>query len=106
MVIASKLRNANRAGADYPSSDARRIITILQDYDFWRVPECVRHRDEIPVGGDDGEAVPLGVIPNLAIGGATAQANLSDVNRTREKILNKLHQPAGEVLVKKELHSV
>ena len=44
-----------------------RIITILQDDDFWRVPECIRHHDEISVGGYDREAVPFGVIPNLAI---------------------------------------
>ena len=64
-----------------------RIITILQDDDFWRVPECIRHHDEISVGGYDREAVPFGVIPNLAIRGAEAQANLSDVNRTRREDL-------------------
>lgn len=104
MLIAGELRNANRAGADQPSSHTCRIITIFQDDGFWRLPERIRQHDEVPVGCNDCEAVLFCEIPNLAIRSATGQANLGDVNRTWKEILYKLHQLAGEIFIKKELH--
>ncbi len=58
------------------------------------MPECIRHRDEIRIRGDDDETVAFGVLPDLEIGSATAQTDLSDVRRARKKIPDKFHQLA------------
>ena len=88
MRIRRELRNANRAGADQPGSDICRIITILQDDDFWRLSERIREQDEVPVGCNDCEAVLLCEIPNITIGSAAGQANLHNVSRSGKKILD------------------
>jgi hypothetical protein len=105
VVIVFKLGNTNRSRTDQLSGNASGIVTILQDYYLWRVSESVCHHDEIPVSSNNDEPVALGVVPNLAIRCAPAQANLSDMNRAGEKILNQFHQFVGEILIKEELYS-
>jgi hypothetical protein len=46
----------------------------------WRVSKGIRTITKSMSAVNDGEAVPLGEIPNLEIESAAAQANLSDAN--------------------------
>lgn len=100
MVIAFKLENANPVCVDQLSGNPRWIITVLQDEDFWRMPECIRQCYEIRTCGHDDETALFSVIADLTIGSAAAQTDVSDVRRARKKIPDKLHQLAGEILIK------
>ena len=99
VAVSFKLRKKNRIRSDNANGGATGIVASLEQYDFRRRAVGIGHGDEISIGGDDGKAVLLCVVPYFAVSCAAGQADLRDVSRVRKEIQSCIFQPAGKVFI-------
>jgi hypothetical protein len=104
-LVRFKFGDRSRVPANYTGRLTCWIVAILKQDNFRCRTESVRKGDEVCVRSQDDEAIVQGIIPNLTIRSGPAEPGLSNVDRTRKKIIDRFNKAAGKVFVEQELHS-